>query len=72
MELVSTFKLFVESCITADSDTTKYGNHCSLAMRLYYTQVDSTYKDILLLHALKFGKLLPVNPASSIFTCLHD
>jgi len=46
MELVSTSKLLVESYITADSDTTQYGNHQSLAMRLYYTQVDITYEDI--------------------------
>jgi len=72
MELVSTFKLLVESYVTADSDTTQHGNHWSLAMRMYYTQVDITYKDSQLLHALKFGKLLPVKPASSTFTCLHD
>lgn len=72
MELVSTSKLPIENYITADNDTTEYGNHWSLAMRLYYTQVDITYKDIQLLHALKFGKLLPVNPASSPFMCLHD
>jgi hypothetical protein len=72
MELDSTSKLLIESYITAESDTTQYGNHWSLAMRLYYTQVDITYKDIQLVHALKFGKLLPVNPPSSPFTCLHD
>jgi len=40
-------------------------------MRLYYTQGDITYKDIQLLHALKFGKLLPDNPGSSTFTRLR-